>query len=999
MTMDRRKRLATKLMAAAFLLASVRVEPTTSAETIAKTFFYNPPSNGGPPPDVMAMLAAGKTSGMPTFSVFGDVFSPDPSDLRSISDGQKDNFLSGQPSAIDQEFFHNPDFLEPNYKAAVHWEPTREVSNDENGEFSNSYTPTSWEGQTHLGGNDDRLPAIIREDLSENEKPRPDLSLQDQEIAPENDPQSSGDFSDKLSLDVTPDAEMTLAASTDRSSQKTDKIGTDFPETTSISNEFQDFENSTEFEKEQLTSSNPVEAMTLDDSDGEITTLISLVPDSYAENENHYSADAKKVQTKKETNNNEGKKTKEGNKLSDINLHPADFLKVPHDAEEQKENPNSNYKTKSPIESRMNSIFFTIDEGPNEHGEIKVKIGKALDYSSNQNAIEKNFQDVYQYNFHDPNTGWYKFGYGDNQQWRHEERSGDGVVLGRYGWHDANGREHTTHFVADAKGYRTVEPGQKITMHVATPTNVQSSNKNKAGAPSPSSLITAPPSFLGGPTSQPLYHTTAPFPITSVSTTVTLSTHASPPDLSSASYPGTVTELVRPGTDISVVTGRPPIAYPLPPQSVSSRPGSWIFVPSTARPMVRPPFRPLRPMRDRPIKSPFKEVNRNRHKLATIRPLKPLQVNLKRGSKPQHDSHAEDPNDSMVSDEEQEGEENSSPNSVPLIDLIGQMQLFFNDSLNHPLKQDNAPEAPTVPVPMQSDDSGTFTPSELMHFINFINSLKAQNQEAATSINRPAWSKPQTDHGENVKGQASLYLKAPSSILQPPPLPSSSSSNEGSSSSSFHWVQDASGDIPHPLDYAFMDEDHPLMDLNSVIIQNSDKPSNDSIHTSSLNNGTLAKIQGDSSPNKNDVSEPWKIPDLAMENISDNQLNKTSHERNENNSGSKISKEKNGSQPQDDNDEITTLIPFTPSSAKPFIEKKSTVPTELLSSSTGKPSMDGIWPYIPMSSHTSSKPVSTNVKTTLPPPPSTQTFWTEVLKRLYYWPHAGPQDERPTTIQ
>ncbi|XP_064109535.1 uncharacterized protein LOC135217510 [Macrobrachium nipponense] len=955
MTMDRRKLLATKLMTTAFLLASVRVEPATSAETVARTFFYNPPSNGGPPPDVMAMLAAGRTSVMPTFSVFGDVFSPDPS--------ERDNFLSEQPSAIDQEFFHNPAVQEPNHKTGSHWDPTREVSDDENGEFANLYASMSLEGQTPLGGN---------------------------EIAPENDPQS------KSSLDFVPDGEMALAASADRSSQKTDVIGTDFPETTSVGNEFLDFENSTEFERETLTSNSPVEAMTLDDSDGEITTLISLVPDSYAEDESHYSVDDGKVQTKKETND-EGKKAAEENKLHYNNLHPADFLKVPHDVEERKENPNRNHKTKSTLESRMNSIFFSIDEGPNEHGEVKVKIGKSLDHSANLNAIEKNFRDVYQYNFHDPNTGWYKFGYGDNHQWRHEERSGDGVVLGRYSWQDANGREHTTHFVADAKGYRTVEPGQKITMHVATPINTKTSNKNKAGAPSPEGIITARPAFLGRPTSQPLYHTTAPFPITSVSTTLTLSTHASPADLTSASYPGTISELVRPGTDLSVVTGRPPIAYPLPQQSVSSRPGSWIFVPSTTRPRVRPPFRPLRPMRDRPIKSPFKEVNRNRHKPATVRPLKPLQANLKRGSKPQNDdSHEGDSNDSVVSDEEQE--ENSTPNSQPLIDIIGQMQLIFNNSQNHPLKHDNAPEAPAVPVPMQSGDSGSFTPGELMNFINFINSLKAQNQEAATSINRPAWSKLQTDHGENVKGQTSFYLKAPSKILQPPPIPSSSSSNEGSSSSSFNWVQDSSGDIPHPLDYAFMDEDYPLMDLNPVIIQSSDKPSNDSIKTSSLHNGTLIKIQGDSSPNKNNVSKPWKTPELSTENISDNQLNETSHERNGNNSGSKISTEKNGSQPQDDKDEMTTFIPLLPSSAKPFNTEKSTLPTELLSSSTGRPSVDGIWPFIPLKPHTTSKPANTSVKATPPPSPS-QTFWTEVLKHLYYWPHSGPQDEPPTTIQ
>ncbi|KAF2347703.1 Insect cuticle protein [Trinorchestia longiramus] len=68
----------------------------------------------------------------------------------------------------------------------------------------------------------------------------------------------------------------------------------------------------------------------------------------------------------------------------------------------------------------------------------------------------------YKYSEGDPETGAYKFGYGDQYQWRHEERREDGVVFGGYGWLDETGTQHIIRFVADRLGYRVLPQGQEI---------------------------------------------------------------------------------------------------------------------------------------------------------------------------------------------------------------------------------------------------------------------------------------------------------------------------------------------------------------------------------------------------------------------------------------------------------------------------------------------------------------------------------------------------------
>ncbi|KAA0203016.1 hypothetical protein HAZT_HAZT007507 [Hyalella azteca] len=68
----------------------------------------------------------------------------------------------------------------------------------------------------------------------------------------------------------------------------------------------------------------------------------------------------------------------------------------------------------------------------------------------------------YQYSEQDPLTGSFKFGYGDQYQWRHEERRTDGVVFGGYGWLDETGQHHVTRFVSDRLGYRVLPEGGEV---------------------------------------------------------------------------------------------------------------------------------------------------------------------------------------------------------------------------------------------------------------------------------------------------------------------------------------------------------------------------------------------------------------------------------------------------------------------------------------------------------------------------------------------------------
>ncbi|XP_042208540.1 proteoglycan 4-like [Homarus americanus] len=145
--------------------------------------------------------------------------------------------------------------------------------------------------------------------------------------------------------------------------------------------------------------------------------------------------------------------------------------------------------------------------------------------------------------------------------------------------------EPTTLHVSDAQHAPTT---QHISTNHHEPTTRHSSTINKRSPSTPESPNTLPPSAEYFPGSDPLLQTLP-----------------------------------------SVATGRPPIAYPLPQQSVTPRPLSWLFVntptPSQwSRPL--PSKRPYRPYtQNRPIQSPFRPVNRPRPQLhRPPKPLKPL---------------------------------------------------------------------------------------------------------------------------------------------------------------------------------------------------------------------------------------------------------------------------------------------------------------------------------------------------------------------------------------
>lgn len=58
--------------------------------------------------------------------------------------------------------------------------------------------------------------------------------------------------------------------------------------------------------------------------------------------------------------------------------------------------------------------------------------------------------------------GAYNFGYevGPNGQFHHEIRDSEDVTFGCYGYVDQSGKLLATHYVADAHGYRLLEPNK-----------------------------------------------------------------------------------------------------------------------------------------------------------------------------------------------------------------------------------------------------------------------------------------------------------------------------------------------------------------------------------------------------------------------------------------------------------------------------------------------------------------------------------------------------------
>ncbi|XP_063591270.1 mucin-12-like [Penaeus indicus] len=132
-------------------------------------------------------------------------------------------------------------------------------------------------------------------------------------------------------------------------------------------------------------------------------------------------------------------------------------------------------------ETREKDLYFVLEREPEDAGLVTVKLGKSQEAGrarANEDGPSDDryyAENLYQYHLQDHKTGSYRFGFGGDNQWRHEERRADGVVVGRYGWQDATGRHHTTHYVADARGFRVVRPGQQIKVHVPSSTTTTES--------------------------------------------------------------------------------------------------------------------------------------------------------------------------------------------------------------------------------------------------------------------------------------------------------------------------------------------------------------------------------------------------------------------------------------------------------------------------------------------------------------------------------------------
>ncbi|XP_065073517.1 uncharacterized protein LOC135697672 [Ochlerotatus camptorhynchus] len=77
-----------------------------------------------------------------------------------------------------------------------------------------------------------------------------------------------------------------------------------------------------------------------------------------------------------------------------------------------------------------------------------------------------------QYFYLDSVSDTYHYGYevNPNGTFHHERRGPEGVTYGCYGYIDSNQKQHVTHYVADQKGYRVVEPNKPILIYLSEQT-------------------------------------------------------------------------------------------------------------------------------------------------------------------------------------------------------------------------------------------------------------------------------------------------------------------------------------------------------------------------------------------------------------------------------------------------------------------------------------------------------------------------------------------------
>lgn len=422
-----------------------------------------------------------------------------------------------------------------------------------------------------------------------------------------------------------------------------------------------------------------------------------------------------------------------------------------------------------------------------------------------------------------------------------------------------------------------------------------------------------------------------------------------------------------------MVTGRPPIAHPLPHHSVGPPyPGSWVYVQPPGS--QRRPFRP--PYGKRPIIRPFRPVNRRPPPYPKVKPLRPLQPNIGASShyKPNR----------LVEPEGSRDPENPAANSTNLDG--GEIGVEINEL-------DNLPSA-------SSPDASEGYPQLLPGFY--------RKGNRPFQLGKPGGNA--TEGAQQSGGEDSLvdlinlikFLVPPTQLQPPrfapgegrPPRPSApwgSSLLEmvkppGPSPAVTVGVQDQTPKTTgqFPLDYAFMDEDYVSQGPEDA---------------------------GSSGPERNPTSQKPQAIDLesernstSQENILSNEIGSSSRPSPEGHVGTmklKLSvldphdaeEEPPGAPPfalgvlaGDGALQDTTLRTWVVSSPSPESSDSADPSSATESVASGEASTDAVWPYVsPGPSNATDGEGSSRPP---PPPPPQQGFWPSLLKELYYWPNS-----------
>lgn len=422
-----------------------------------------------------------------------------------------------------------------------------------------------------------------------------------------------------------------------------------------------------------------------------------------------------------------------------------------------------------------------------------------------------------------------------------------------------------------------------------------------------------------------------------------------------------------------MVTGRPPIAHPLPHQSVGPPyPGSWVYVQPPGS--QRPPFRPH--YGKRPITRPFRPVNRRPPPHHKVKPLRPLQPNIGASShyKPNRfvepagsrDPATPEANSTKVDSEETEVALNELDN-LPSASSPGtsegrypQLMPGYYRKGNRPFQLGklggNATEGAQEP-------GGEESLVDLINLIKFlVPPTQLQPPRFVPGESRPP--RPPVPWGSSL-------LKAPK------PLGPSQAVTVG--------VQDQTPKTTgqFPLDYAFMDEDYssqgpedagssgPERNHTSQKPQAIDRESER--NSTSQENIISNEIGSSRRPSAGELGSTMKVKLSVLDphGAEDEPLG---------GSPSDLGALDGGGALQD-----TTLRVWVVSSPTPESSASADPSSATESAASGEASTDAVWPYV---SPEPSNATDAEGSSRPPPPPPQQGFWPSLLKELYYWPNS-----------